>query len=552
MTSFNDTTQLERQLSSLFRAEAEQLHLPSGTWQAIRPQMGEPDKQSLILGFKRAFHLPVRWRNPMKVRYAAPAATILLAAIAAVLFILLVNDDDEGPAPAATPTPELQTPTPSDVTPTLRPTFTPLPATATPTPEPPIPTVAPTQPTGTATAAPQPTATTVPLPTPTSGSEPEGLSGEWEVVSPMTVPRYSFAVVTLQDGRVLAIGGQGEDGPGVMEAELFDPATNIWTSAGQTVLPRDSSLAATLLTDGRVLVVGGAGLGLADTEAAEVYDPSTNQWTEIASMNIARSMPGIITLDDGRVLVAGGVFTDPSLNTNGSTFSVYVGQGVQVNEDFHESTSEIYDPTTDEWTLVGEMPESRLAHYGLAKLPDGRVILAGGDRDPATDTAWIFDPGTERWESTESLPIKTGATAAVLMDDGRVMAAGGRAPTFSPAGSTTTQIFDPATSSWTLGTEFSEPRCGAVAYNMPEDARILLSWRDFTGLCTASVATARSVEIFDPEIDAWSRYPLPMAFRDLGTAMLADGRLLVTGGRQLAAQVWNTEASWIFTPPPLN
>ncbi len=142
MTSLNDTTQLERQLSSLFRAEAEQAHLPLGTWQAINPRMGEPNAPSVLWRLSNAISFP-RWRNPMKVKYAAPAATVLLAAIAAVLFILLVNDEDEGPVPAATPTPELQTPSP-------RPTFTPPPATSTPEP----------------TATVVPTATAVPTATP--------------------------------------------------------------------------------------------------------------------------------------------------------------------------------------------------------------------------------------------------------------------------------------------------------------------------------------------------------------------------------------------------
>ena len=117
MTTFGDNT-MERQLSSLFRAEAQDAHLPQGTWQAISPRMGEPDKQSLFGGLKSAISFSLRfqrWRNPLmrirQVKYAAPAATIVLAAIAALLFILLVNDDaDSGsnPVPAASPTVPIQ------------------------------------------------------------------------------------------------------------------------------------------------------------------------------------------------------------------------------------------------------------------------------------------------------------------------------------------------------------------------------------------------------------------------------------------------------------
>ncbi len=157
MTTFDDT-HMERQLSSLFRAEAQNVNLPLGTWQAILPRMGDPDAPSVLWRLRHAFHLPVRWRNPMNIKYAAPAATLLLAAIAAILFVLLSNPDadENDPVPAVSPTPELGSPTPV-------PTFTPLPATPTP-----VPTAVPT-----ATPAPtaQPTATT-PAPTATPTVEP--------------------------------------------------------------------------------------------------------------------------------------------------------------------------------------------------------------------------------------------------------------------------------------------------------------------------------------------------------------------------------------------
>ncbi len=120
MTSFDATTQLERQLSSLFRAEAQDAHLPSGTWQTISPKMGEPDAPSVLWQLRNAFSFP-RWRNPMKVKYATSAATIAMIVIAAILFVMLVNaDDSEGPVPASSPTPVPATPTP-EATPTATP-----------------------------------------------------------------------------------------------------------------------------------------------------------------------------------------------------------------------------------------------------------------------------------------------------------------------------------------------------------------------------------------------------------------------------------------------
>lgn len=369
----------------------------------------------------------------------------------------------------------------------------------------------------------------------------------------MLRPRHSHASVTLEDGRVLVIGGQSLSSPAEPLAEIFDPVDGLWTSAGETIVPRDSSVVATRLSDGRVLVVGGGGL-LVDINHTEIYDPETNEWIESAPMNIPRSMPGVVVLDDGRVLVVGGVNTEVS-NTGSSAFLTYTSGGLavlQVEDDFHEDTAEIYDPVADAWTLVGSIPEGRVAHSGLAKMADGRVMLVGGDREPAKSTAWVFDPGTEVWEVVEDLPLRTGAASAVTLDDGLTMVAGGRSAGFSPSGSTTVNYYDPGAGSWIAGTEFNDERCGSLAFNMPDDPRVMLTWTDAPGWCTFGITAARSIEIFDPQSDSWTRFPLPMEFRILGSALMPDGRLLVMGGMHNAANEWNEEASWIFTPPGLN
>lgn len=107
MTASDPTTQLERQLSSLFQAEAAVANLPGGMWQTIAPRMGEPDTPFALKRFLDSIRLPL-WRDPMKIRYVAPALTVLFAALIVLLFVLLINDDaDDGndtPVPATSPT----------------------------------------------------------------------------------------------------------------------------------------------------------------------------------------------------------------------------------------------------------------------------------------------------------------------------------------------------------------------------------------------------------------------------------------------------------------
>lgn len=59
------------------------------------------------------------------------------------------------------------------------------------------------------------------------------------------------------------------------------------------------------LRDGKVLVIG------AGNFPASLYDPATNDWT-VSTSGAVRGWPTITTLQDGRVLVAGGIAGVPS------------------------------------------------------------------------------------------------------------------------------------------------------------------------------------------------------------------------------------------------
>ena len=67
------------------------------------------------------------------------------------------------------------------------------------------------------------------------------------------------------------------------------------------------------LPDGRVLVVGGYGglstgnLGIVDTN---IYDPATDTWTRVADMHYPRWYPGLTELADGRYVAISGNSTD--------------------------------------------------------------------------------------------------------------------------------------------------------------------------------------------------------------------------------------------------
>ena len=83
----------------------------------------------------------------------------------------------------------------------------------------------------------------------------------WQHAAPMPHPRVMPDAVLLPDGTVLVVNGSStgvaDNGINpVLEADLYDPATDTWTTLGAMRVPRLYHSTALLLPDGRVLTAG--------------------------------------------------------------------------------------------------------------------------------------------------------------------------------------------------------------------------------------------------------------------------------------------------------
>jgi hypothetical protein len=131
----------------------------------------------------------------------------------------------------------------------------------------------------------------------------------WRTTGPLAEPRRDHAIVTLHDGRVACLGGWAGPKHELDSIEVFDPANARWTLGG-VLLAKRKGPAAGVLADGRVLITGGS----ADTQEAvnvylstEIWDPASGLSEEGPPMEHARVHHDLVTLSDGRLLVAGGV-----------------------------------------------------------------------------------------------------------------------------------------------------------------------------------------------------------------------------------------------------
>jgi N-acetylneuraminic acid mutarotase len=289
-----------------------------------------------------------------------------------------------------------------------------------------------------------------------------------------------------------------------------------WTATGSMATPRDAHTA-TLLPDGRVLVAGGL---VADTglAAAELYDPRTGSWTATGSMIQGRAWHTATLLQDGTVLVTGGL----------STVSDTPG-----GADIELASAELYDPRTGSWSTAGSMTEARSGPTAT-RLPDGRVLVAGGwgstePFGPKLASSELFDPATRTWTASGSLPEPFGGHTAILLANGMVLIAGGDVPRGpGAAGSAHAAVYDAAVGTWTATRSMTTARLAQAAALLP-DGRVLVSGGGSFG--DRQAPTYASVELYDPATRTWTATADMTSARAGHTATtLADGRVLAVGG----------------------
>ncbi len=228
----------------------------------------------------------------------------------------------------------------------------------------------------------------------------EGFEKQWTTVS-MSTPRGNFpAMTTLQDGRVLIVGGTSNTQPtsALKSGELYDPQTHAITpAANDMTVPRYATAAITLL-DGRALIVGTCNIPTGngcqtsgDRAVADLFDPTTNTFTQAKGtvLDTTRIYMRPILLPDGRVLIT----------SNG------------------KNTAEVFDPATEMFTALSIT--SANTQFGWpVRMRDGRVAFL------STGQSEIYDPDTDKL-STVAAPLAHGAVAVLTLPDGRLMAPGG-------------------------------------------------------------------------------------------------------------------------------
>jgi len=219
------------------------------------------------------------------------------------------------------------------------------------------------------------------------------LTDTWTTKSPMPTPRASLSVCEVND-KIYAMGGL----TAMSEVEAYDPATDTW--AKKSPLPTGRDNISCCVVNGIIYAIGG--MTSDDTVTiVEAYDPATDTWMTKAPMSQPRwnFASGVV---NGKIYAIGGVLNYPD------------SEGL--------SSVEAYDPATDTWTAKTDMPTAR-GTLVSATVNDKIYVIGGAslewgveDKDNYPRVTEMYDPATDTWTTLSDMPVSTVQGGACFHD----------------------------------------------------------------------------------------------------------------------------------------
>jgi Abnormal spindle-like microcephaly-assoc'd, ASPM-SPD-2-Hydin/Galactose oxidase, central domain len=255
-------------------------------------------------------------------------------------------------------------------------------------------------------------------------------TGTFTATGNLKVARHQHTATLLKNGKVLIAGGFSRIGRNLpnflADAELYDPTTRTFTPTGSLNTARDEHTA-TLLNNGMVLIAGGGNRSPSYLASAELYDPATATFAATGPLNTARYLHTATLLKNGMVLIAGGAepnggsgaiagveLYNPETRTFAATGNlstaryrpaaillnngmILVAGGVD-SKDSITTTAELYNPAAGTFTAAGSLSIARTAHT-ITLLKNGMALAAGGVAE--TSSAELYDPATGTFTTTQ-------------------------------------------------------------------------------------------------------------------------------------------------------
>jgi len=280
-----------------------------------------------------------------------------------------------------------------------------------------------------------------------------------------TAPASIFCsgMAQLPNGEVMTVGGYGQlttGQLGIVDSDIFNPATGKWRAVANMHLPRWYPSLTELSNGNYVAISGNSTSAVTWANTPEVYDPHANTWTTLPKVSTSQineeEYPFSYLIPNGNVFSIGpsedvsyelgvpnetwtsvgasGIFNGSSVMYRPGKI-LYTGGAPSIKSATSASANAATIDLTaasPKWKTAAPMQNARIYHT-LTMLADGTVLAIGGE--PTSDQnivttgvlpTEIWNPATETW--TSAAPIAAARnyhSTAILLPDGRVLSAGG-------------------------------------------------------------------------------------------------------------------------------
>jgi N-acetylneuraminic acid mutarotase len=189
--------------------------------------------------------------------------------------------------------------------------------------------------------------------------------------------------------------------------------------------------------------------------------------------------------------------------------------------------SPLFGCVSTHWEFVGRMSQPRSAHTATL-LNDGRVLVAGGfNSDGVLASAEIYDPTTKLWIPTGAMHVPRARHIALRLPDGTVLVTGGATNLNHPtSGTETAEKYDPSSGTWSFVQAMLTKRIFHTATLMTDGSVLVVA-----GGPSGSHDAQLSAERYFPSDNKWVGIASSRAAHNRGTAtLMPNGDVLVSGG----------------------
>lgn len=332
------------------------------------------------------------------------------------------------------------------------------------------------------------------------------------------------------------------------------------------------------VTDGKLTVSNGSGAinnkicFIEIGESMITSTPNPNPNTSLGTLSWKSAAPNVARTELMRAVVNN---------------KLYLLGGYLYNSYLSVARFDVYDPATNKWTQLPDMP-GKISHAGVAA--DSRYIYmvggytvnsAGTKQVFGTKNTYRYDTQTGKWDSLSSLPVNRGAGSSVLvgrtlyymggfdekmnnqsaiytlnLDDssakwtlkgnmpgannhfgmvtlnGKIYTVGGQTGNDATAVFKNTLLsYDPTSAKWTQLTSFGSPNRSHIgASTVVYKGKIIMFGGESEGAVINHPKTVQAVEAYDPSTNKWSVLTkLPGARSGGAAGMIGDKIVFSTG-----------------------